>query len=88
MPATARRFGVDPYDASSSIWGAAKYLQALYRQFSDWKWAVAAYNWGEGAVDKFRRDGFVMTKGGTRLTRPPAETRSYVAYILPGESIA
>jgi soluble lytic murein transglycosylase-like protein len=81
LPDTANQFGVDPSDAKSSIFGAAKYLAYLYGRFNSWPWAVAAYNWGEGNVSRFLRDGFVITRKGTKITRAPSETRTYVAFI-------
>lgn len=52
MPATAARFGlVDPYEPTSSLRAAARYVKYLGRLF-DWKLesVLAAYNAGEGTV--------------------------------------
>lgn len=49
MPATARRFGIDPKDrtdARKSSIAAAQYIASLYRRFEDIEWTVAAYNAG------------------------------------------
>lgn len=70
MPATARDLGVDPYDAASSIDGAARYLVSLFRRFGNWTEALAAYNWGQGNVSR---------KG---LASAPDETRKYFTQIL------
>jgi len=54
MPATAARFGVkDPHDPAQSIDGAARYILELGKRFNgDLTKVVAAYNAGEGAVEK------------------------------------
>ena len=63
-------------DPKKAIPGAARYLAWLRRNLGgDMKKAVAAYNWGIGNVQR---------KG---LDMAPAETRNYVAAILPGQSI-
>jgi len=71
MPATAKRFGCDdPYDPSENITAGTKYLSWLLKRFSgDVKLALAGYNAGEGAVDKY--DGIP----------PYTETRNYVKII-------
>ena len=57
MPATAERLGVDdPWDPMQNIEGGAKYLRFLLDRYQgDVELAVAAYNAGEGAVDKYGR---------------------------------
>lgn len=70
MPGTAKGLGVNPYDLASNIDGAARYLKQQYKTFGSWRLALAAYNAGPGAVQKY---------GGV----PPfAETERYVARIL------
>lgn len=76
MPATAKRFGIDPLDPFQAIPAAARYLALLYGQFGNWAEAVAAYNWGEGNVAR---------KG---LDHAPAETRTYYTSILSDVGIA
>ncbi len=72
IPATAERFNVkNAYDASQNIKGGVKYLRWLLSYFrGDVTLAVAAYNAGEGAVDKY--------KG----VPPYKETRAYVKKVL------
>ncbi len=55
MPATAARFGVvDPFSAEQNISGGTAYLAWLLKRFKgDVSLAVAGYNAGEGAVDRF-----------------------------------
>ncbi len=70
MPGTARYLGVDPWDPYQNIEGGARYLAEQYRTFGSWRLALAAYNAGPGAVQKY---------GGV----PPfRETRNYVVKIL------
>lgn len=54
MPATAERFDVaDPHDPEDNLQGAAKYLRLLLERFDgNTPLALAAYNAGEGAVDR------------------------------------
>jgi len=71
MPDTAKRFAVaDPYNARQNIEGGIKYLKMLLDRFPNMGLALAAYNAGEAAVDRFRG------------IPPYAETRDYVARIL------
>lgn len=57
MPATAKRLGVaDPWNPEQNIQGGARYLRFLLDRYdNDLQLAVAAYNAGEGAVDKYGR---------------------------------
>ncbi len=71
IPATARRFGVnDSFDPAQNINGGVQYLSFLLRRYQqDLTLAAAAYNAGEGAVDRY---------GGVP---PYKETRLYVARV-------
>ncbi|HEV2833848.1 MAG TPA: lytic transglycosylase domain-containing protein [Pyrinomonadaceae bacterium] len=55
MPATAKRFGCDdPNDPQENIEAGTKYLRWLLKRFSgNVELALAGYNAGEGAVDKY-----------------------------------
>lgn len=55
IPATAKRFGVkDVFDPEQNIHGGVKYLAYLTRLFNDdLHRALAAYNAGEGAVQRY-----------------------------------
>ena len=72
MPATAKRFGCDdPHDAAANIKAGTKYLAWLLKRFDgDVALALAAFNAGEGAVDKY--DG----------VPPYNETQNYVRKIV------
>jgi hypothetical protein len=72
MPSTAERFGVlDPFDPRQNISGGVKYLKWLHGYYEgDLHKVVAAYNAGEGAVNRY--------KG----VPPYRETRAYVPKVL------
>lgn len=86
IPSTGRRYGLrvdrfvderrDPWKATDA---ALDFLSSLYLRYGDWRLAMAAYNCGEGCIDRAIR----------RLGRPdywnlpiPAETRNYVPRIF------
>ena len=55
MPATARELGVtDPWDPEQNVRGGTRYLRQMLDQF-DGKldWALAGYNAGPGAVQRY-----------------------------------
>jgi len=56
MPATASRMGVgDSYHPEQNVQGGVKYLKWLLDRYNgNLRHAVAAYNAGEGAVDKMK----------------------------------
>jgi soluble lytic murein transglycosylase-like protein len=72
MPATASRFGVkNSYDPSENMYGGVQYLRWLYERFNgNLRFVLAAYNAGEGAVDKY--------KG----IPPYKETQDYVKKVI------
>lgn len=69
MPATAADLGINPTDPIQSIDASGKYLSQLYAKFGNWTEAIAAYNWGQGNVER---------KG---LAKAPKETVDYVQKI-------
>ncbi len=87
MPGTARRYGLivsaasdERLDVIKSTRAAARYLSDLHARFGNWRLALAAYNAGEGAVQRAReRAGAVGFQGLRDLL--PGETRSYVPAV-------
>jgi membrane-bound lytic murein transglycosylase D len=95
MPATGRDFALkqnifrdDRRDVLASTRAALDYMQKLYRMFGDWHLALAAYNWGEGSVQraiaKNQRDGLPM---GYLDLNMPNETRNYVPKLQAVKNI-
>jgi len=71
MPETAAELGVDDsFDPQQNVRGGSKYLKQLLDKYDgDLDSALAAYNWGQGNVD---RHG---------LEKMPTETRNYLTKI-------
>jgi hypothetical protein len=90
MPSTARRYGlrVEPIsdhrtDPEHSTRAAARYLRDLYRQFGDWKLALAAYNTGENRIQRIiDRTGIRDFDEMARRGYIPEETRNYVPSVM------
>jgi hypothetical protein len=53
MPDTARKLGIDPYQVDQNILGGVKLMQQLMAKYHSEILALAAYNAGEGAVDRY-----------------------------------
>jgi membrane-bound lytic murein transglycosylase D len=90
QPATARRFGVrvsrggdERAAVDPSTRGAARYLAFLYRRYGNWLLALAAYNAGEGRVDRAlaRHPGATFWELAEAKALPPI-SREYVPKIL------
>ena len=73
------RFLDDRRDVLRSTRAALDYLQRLYTMFGDWHLALAAYNWGEGNVQRAINRNIAAGRGTSyeELTMP-RETRQYV----------
>lgn len=74
MPGTAAGVGVNPYNPLDNVIGGTIYLRYMLNDFASWgtygvTYAVAAYNAGPGAVEKY---------GGVP---PYAETQNYVQRV-------
>ncbi len=75
-------------DIIASTSAALDYLQMLHGMFNDWHLALAAYNWGEGAVGravaKARANGEPANYASLRM---PAETAGYVPKLQAVKNI-
>ncbi|HEY5701187.1 MAG TPA: lytic transglycosylase domain-containing protein [Gammaproteobacteria bacterium] len=72
MPATAQRYGVpDRRDPHRNLDGGVRYLRDLILRFNNVVLALAAYNAGENAVERY----------GNRVP-PYPETRRYVQKVM------
>jgi membrane-bound lytic murein transglycosylase D len=86
MPATAKRFGLSlwfrdqRYQPEPSARAAARYLHLLHKTFGDWRLALAAYNAGEGRVQRLldRHQTHSFDHIATHL---PAETQMFVPKV-------
>jgi len=86
IPSTGKNFGLkqnwwvdNRRDVTAATNAALDYLQKLHGMFGTWDLALAAYNAGEGtvqrAIDRNRRQGLPTDYQSLRL---PEETRNYV----------
>lgn len=69
---------------------ALSYLQKLYTMFGDWPLALAAYNWGEGNVQKAIKRNQALGKPTdyeSLADLMPAETRNYVPKLQAVKNI-
>ena len=90
IPETARRYGLvvdasrdERLDREKSTRAAARHLRELYARFGNWPLALAAYNAGEGAVEKaVERAGTTDFTILRSLRLFPAETSRYVPAVL------
>jgi soluble lytic murein transglycosylase-like protein len=71
MPATAREYGINPLDPAQAAGAAAKKLGGLVKRYhGNIGLALAAYNWGEGNLER---------KG---LANAPPETQNYAPKVM------
>ena len=95
MPATGESFDLkqnifrdDRRDVLASTRAALDYLQQLHNRFGDWHLALAAYNWGQGnvnrAITRNQREGLPTRYNDLNM---PMETRMYVPKLQAVENI-
>ena len=86
MPETAKRFGLSlwprdqRYQPEPSATASAQYLKFLYDRFHDWRLALAAYNCGEGEVQKLL-ERYKTQSYDDIAEHLPAETQMYVPRV-------
>lgn len=86
MPRTGTQYSLeqnlwrdDRRDVLESTRAALDYFQYLYGMFNDWHLALAAYNWGEGSVQRaIRRQKQRNSPADYLHLRMPNETANYV----------
>jgi membrane-bound lytic murein transglycosylase D len=100
MASTARRFGLEVgrgvdqrKNPAASTDAALSYLSSLYHRFGSWYLAAAAYNSGEGTVQRALKKVTGRTTGTDAdffkiLPVLPKETRDYVPKLIATATIA
>jgi membrane-bound lytic murein transglycosylase D len=85
---TQNIFRDDRRDVLASTKAALDYLQRLHNMFGDWRLALAAYNWGEGSVQRAiarnEREGLPTDYLSLRM---PLETQHYVPKLQAVKNI-
>lgn len=88
VPGTARQFGLkvdwwadERRDPVSATTAALDYLEQLHARFGDWLLAIAAYNCGQGRLERALRRANGETTGFFDIG-VPRETRNHVAKLL------
>jgi membrane-bound lytic murein transglycosylase D len=97
IPSTAEMFRLklnlfkdDRRDIIASTDAALTYLERLHDMFGDWQLALAAYNWGDGAVRKAiqkNRAAGLGTDYASLAPLMPLETRNYVPRLQAVKAI-
>jgi len=77
----------DRRDPVKSTDAACRYLKNLYEIFGDWNLAIAAYNCGEGNVNKAIRRAGGQTDYWSIYPYLPKETRTYVPLFIAANYI-
>lgn len=82
MPDTAREMGLSPEDRADpykNIDASMGYFSKLQGKYKDPAKALAAYNWGQGNLDKH----LAKNQGQINTVGLPKETAAYLTKILP-----
>jgi len=95
VPATGKDYALkqnifrdDRRDVLESTRAALDYLQRLYAMFGDWQLALAAYNWGEGSVQRaIARNQRLGLPTDYSSLKMPNETAYYVPKLQAVKNI-
>jgi membrane-bound lytic murein transglycosylase D len=95
IPSTGRFFDLkqnifrdDRRDVLASTRAALDYLQKLHGMFGDWQLALAAYNWGEGSVQRaIARNQKAGLPTDYSSLRMPLETQHYIPKLQAVKNI-
>ncbi|QBP76729.1 LysM peptidoglycan-binding domain-containing protein [Herbaspirillum huttiense] len=97
IPSTGRDYNLkqnmftdERRDVLASTDAALTYLQKLYGMFGDWQLALAAYNWGEGSVQRAVNRNLAAglpIDFNTLSAQMPNETRNYVPKLQAVKNI-
>jgi membrane-bound lytic murein transglycosylase D len=95
IPSTGKHFDLkqnifrdDRRDVMASTRAALDYLQKLHGMFGDWHLALAAYNWGEGSVQRaIKKNEAAGLPAGYNDLSMPNETRYYVPKLQAVKNI-
>jgi membrane-bound lytic murein transglycosylase D len=95
IPSTGKHFGLEQnfwYDGRRDVLAATSaaldYLEKLHGMFNDWNLALAAYNWGEGAVSRaIARNQAKGLATDYESLAMPAETRNYLPKLQAVKNI-
>ena len=95
IPSTGKLYGLQQnfwYDGRRDVMAATNaaldYLEKLYDMFGSWDLALAAYNWGEGAVSRaIAKNTARGLPGDYQSLTMPSETRYYVPRLQAVKSI-
>ena len=95
IPDTGRRYGLEQnwwYDGRRDVTEATRaaldYLQKLHTDFGDWQLALAAYNWGEGAVSRaIDKNQRLRKPTDYRSLKMPKETANYLPKLQAVKNI-
>ena len=96
ISATGKRYGLqqdwwvdERSDTEKATRAAARYLKDLYDMFGDWNLAMAAYNAGEGkiqrGIERYKTNDYWKLRQTRALRR---ETKNYVPLILAAVVVA
>ena len=95
IPTTGRDFALrqnmfrdDRRDVLASTRAALDYLNTLHGMFGDWQLALAAYNWGQGSVQRaIKRNLAAGLSTDYDSLQMPAETRNYLPKLQAVKNI-